>query len=198
MMLIEQTTVAAAALPLAQFKAHLRLGTGFADAGDQDAYLETLLRAALAAIEARTGKVLISRSFSYVLYGWRRGGSQSLPVAPVRAVTEIRIVDRGGVAVPVAPERYHLLADAHLPVVRGTGGAMPGIPFEGSAEIDFEAGFGPDWAAVPEDLGHAVLLLAAHYYENRLEQTVGGGAMPFGIAALTDRWRRLRLTPGGA
>ncbi|MCE8441890.1 head-tail connector protein, partial [Rhodovulum sulfidophilum] len=56
MMLIEQTRVPGAALPLAQFKAQLRLGTGFAGEENQDAYLEALLRAAIAAVEARTGK----------------------------------------------------------------------------------------------------------------------------------------------
>jgi len=197
MMLIEQTRVPGAALPLAQFKAQLRLGTGFAGEENQDAYLEALLRAAIAAIEARAGKALIARSFSYELQGWRQSDRQVLPVAPVQAVTGIRLVDRNGTAVPVPPGRYRLVADTHAPQLRGMGGTMPGIPFEGSARIDFEAGFGADWAAVPEDLGHAVLLLAAHYYENRLEQPTGKGAMPFGVAALTDRWRPLRLTPGG-
>ncbi|MGB8623245.1 MAG: hypothetical protein WCD16_10540, partial [Paracoccaceae bacterium] len=63
MMLIEQTAVPAAALPVSQFRDHLRLGTGFADDGAQDALLEATLRAAMAALEGRTGKVLLSRPF---------------------------------------------------------------------------------------------------------------------------------------
>ncbi len=62
MMLVEQTTVPGAALPVAEFKDHLRLGTGFADDGVQDGVLEAYLRAAMAAIEARTGKILLTRS----------------------------------------------------------------------------------------------------------------------------------------
>ena len=50
MMLVEQTTVPTAALPVAEFKDHLRLGTGFADDGVQDDVLETYLRAAIATI----------------------------------------------------------------------------------------------------------------------------------------------------
>ncbi|NHX27193.1 hypothetical protein HA397_24790, partial [Escherichia coli] len=46
MMLIEQTTVPANALPVAQLRDHLRLGTGFADDGAENALLEALLRAA--------------------------------------------------------------------------------------------------------------------------------------------------------
>ena len=59
MMLVEQTTVPTAALPVAEFKDHLRLGTGFADDGVQDDVLEAYLRAAIATIEARTSLSLI-------------------------------------------------------------------------------------------------------------------------------------------
>ncbi len=64
MMLVEQTSVPVAALPVAEFKDHLRLGTGFADDGVQDSVLESYLRASMAAIEARTGKVLITRGYT--------------------------------------------------------------------------------------------------------------------------------------
>ena len=61
MMLTEMTTVPGAALPVQAFKDHLRLGTGFSDDGMQDGLIEAYLRAAIAAIEGRIGKVLIAR-----------------------------------------------------------------------------------------------------------------------------------------
>ena len=70
-MLIEETAVPQAALPVNEFKAHLRLGTGFSDGDVQDMVLESFLRAAIAAIEARTGKILVERSFSWTLTRWR-------------------------------------------------------------------------------------------------------------------------------
>lgn len=85
-MLIEQTTVPALALPIAKFKDHLRMGTGFADDAVQDAVLESYLRSAMAAVEARTGKVLIERSFMWSLTAWRALGEQAFPVAPVTAI----------------------------------------------------------------------------------------------------------------
>ena len=63
MMLIEQTGVPTAALPVQEFKDHLRLGTGFADDTVQDALVEAYLRAALAAIEGRIGKALLPAIF---------------------------------------------------------------------------------------------------------------------------------------
>ncbi|MGC1487410.1 MAG: hypothetical protein WA784_06440, partial [Albidovulum sp.] len=71
MMLIEQTGVLTAALPVQEFKEHLRLGTGFADDTVQDTLAETYLRAALAAIEGRIGKALLERDFLLTLSRWR-------------------------------------------------------------------------------------------------------------------------------
>ena len=64
MMLIEETNVPDAVLPVEAFRMHLRLGTGFAQDGLQDPVLRSFLRAAMAAVEARTGKVLIIRRFA--------------------------------------------------------------------------------------------------------------------------------------
>ena len=66
-MLIEETTVPDAALPVDEFKAHLRQGTGFGEDTLQDEVLRSFLRASIAAIEARTGKVLMERAFSWTL-----------------------------------------------------------------------------------------------------------------------------------
>jgi len=71
MMLVEETTVPQSALPVATFKDHMQMGSGFSDDGIQDAVLEGFLRAALAAIEARTGKITIERTFSVTFTDWR-------------------------------------------------------------------------------------------------------------------------------
>ncbi len=197
MMLIEQTTVPLAALPVSQFKDHLRLGTGFADDGAEDALLEALLRAAMAAIEARIGKVLLERSFLWTLTAWREAARQALPVAPVSAITELKLVDRNDVETVIVPAQYVLERDTHRPVVAAVGTILPQIPLGGRAELSFDAGFGPDWASVPADLAQAVFLLSGHYYEHRQEAADGAGAMPFGVTSLIERWRTVRILGGG-
>ena len=92
MMLVEESRVPDAALPLAEFKEHLRLGSGFADEDVQDGLLASYLRAALAAIEARTGKILIERSFVWTVTGWRDGEAEALPVAPVNALIDLTLM----------------------------------------------------------------------------------------------------------
>ena len=98
MMVIEETQVPDAALPLAALKRQLRMGSGFEEDGLQEDVLLSFLRAALAAIEARTGKALLTRSFLWTHHGWRDAEAAVLPLAPVVAVSRLTLVDRYGVA----------------------------------------------------------------------------------------------------
>ncbi len=198
MMLIEETAVPQAALPLAEFKTHLRLGTGFSDDGIQDAVLESFLRAAVATIEARTSKILIERSFSWTLSIWRDVSGQALPIAPVSAITSVILRDRADDEEMIDPSHYRLEMDTHRPVLRSAGAILPAIPPGGTAEVGFVAGLSADWAGLPADLGQAVLLLAAHYYEHRNETALGSGCMPFGVTSLIERYRNVRIFGGGA
>ena len=147
MMLSEETTVATSALPIAALRDHLRLGTGFADIGAQDAALEGYLRAAIAAIEGRTAKALIAREFKLVVSAWRRDPVQTFPISPVASVSALRLVDRAGDALVVDSARYRLMPDIGRPRLEAVG-LFPAIAQGGQAEIEFTAGFG-DWADVP-------------------------------------------------
>lgn len=198
MILIEDTAVPLAALPLDEFKAHLRLGTGFSDGDVQDPVLESFLRAAVSAIEARTGKALIARDFTWTVNRWRDPEGQVLPISPVTALIGLVLRDRDGMEETVDPASYRLEAHTHRPVLRPKGSLLPAIPTGGSAVLSFTAGMGAAWGALPADLGQAVLLLAAHYYEYRHETALGGGCMPFGVTSLIERYRDVRLHMGGA
>lgn len=196
MMLNEVTAVPSAVLPVAEFRDHLRLGTGFADSGAEDAALQSYLRAALAAIEGRTAKALISRDFMLSLAAWRGADAQPLPIAPVRSVSAMRLVDRAGGVSVVAADLYRLVPDMARPRIEAPGGMLPAIPNAGTVEIDFTAGFGPAWGDLPVDLAQAVFLLAAQYYEMRHDGAGEGAAMPFGVMALIERWRTVRVLGG--
>lgn len=196
MMLIEETAIADAALPVDQFKAHLRLGTGFAEDNVQDEVLKGFLRAAIAAIEARTGKVLIERGFSWSLSGWRDPAGEVLPMAPVAAVDTVTLTDAAGGTTLAGADSYRLEPDSQRPRLRPAGAALPKVATGGSVKIAFTAGMSGDWGGLPADLGQAVLLLAAHYYEYRDETALGAGCMPFGVTSLIQRYRVVRLGSG--
>lgn len=198
MMLTELTSVPGTALPVQALKDHLRLGSGFTDDGMQDTLIEAYLRAAMAAIEGRTAKVLIARSYRLVLEDWRQGNEQPLPVAPVSAVTAVRIVDAAGAETAIADDRWRLVADMARPKLAAVGVLLPTVPMDGRAEVEFTAGFGAVWSAVPADLAQAVLLLAAEYYESRHETAAAPAGLPRAVQALIERWRTVRVLGGGA
>jgi uncharacterized phiE125 gp8 family phage protein len=200
MVLTEVSAPPAAALPVRAFAGHLRLGSGFADDGAEDAVLELCLRAAMAAIEARLSRALLARDFSWTVSRWREEASQGMPIAPVRGVASITLVEADGAETAVDPEAWSVLRDAERPRLVGRfGRSLPRIPRSGHAEIRFSAGFGEEWEAVPGDLRQAVFLLAAHFYENRAG---GGGAvagsMPFGVLVLLEAYRATRIGGGAA
>ena len=197
MILTEVSAPPAAAVPVRAFAEHLRLGTGFADDGSEDAVLELYLRAAMAAIEARLGRALLARDFAWTVTRWREDASQGLPIAPVRSV-------EGGHADRRRGRRDRgrsggLVGAARQPAAaagRAFGRNLPRIPRSGHAEIRFTAGFGEAWDDVPADLRQAVFLLAAHFYENRAEGGAIGGSMPFGVLVLIEAYRATRIGGG--
>ncbi|EAR51082.1 hypothetical protein OG2516_04269 [Oceanicola granulosus HTCC2516] len=197
MMLIEETTVPQGALPVADFKEHLRLGTGFSGDALQDGVLESYLRAAMAAIEARTGKILIEREFTWTLTFWRERDRQVLPVAPISAISGITLVDAAGGQTALPNDAWHFEHDMARPSIRAAGAHLPAIPAGGFARLGFLAGFGPDWTDLPADLAQAVRLLAAHYYEYRHDSAPGARGLPYSVNALLERYRSVRLTGGG-
>ena len=123
MILEEQAPVPLAELPVTEFRAHLKLGTGFSDDAAQDSVLEPILRSALAAIEARTSKVILARSFCWKLVSWRGVLKEEFPVAPVNAITQLRIMEPGGGVQVIAPERYRLERDDLVSALRAADGS---------------------------------------------------------------------------
>lgn len=195
-MLIEETTVPQEALPVDRFKAHLRLGTGFDGDALQDEVLASFLRAAMSAIEARTGKILIARAFRLTLANWSDRGCQVLPVAPVNAMTQVALVDAAEAETEIALSSFRLEQDSQRPRLCPVTLSLPTVPTNSSVRLRFTAGYAEDWEGLPADLGQAVLLLAAHYYEYRNETALGDGCMPFGVTSLVQRYRPLRIAPG--
>jgi uncharacterized phiE125 gp8 family phage protein len=195
MLLTEETPVPSAALPVEEMKDHLRLGSGFSDDALQDGLIESYLRAALAAIEGRIGKMLFRRRFLWVLECWR-DDEQALPVAPVSGIVSVTLVDMAGGEIVVSAASYRLISDLHRPRLAGKGTALPTIPNDGTVRIVFDAGFGPAWTDVPVDLRQAVLLLAGEYHEHRHDDAAQAAGLPFGVVTLIERWRTVRILGG--
>ncbi len=195
MMVMEEGPLPEAVLPVQELRDQLRLGA--ADAGTADGLLATHLRAAMAAVEARTGKVLIRRPFRLRLADWYGVEGLPLPLAPVSAVDELAMLGVDGTRQVVDPALWRLAEDLHRPRIVALGGWRPVVPDGGGVEIGLTAGFAATWQGVPADLRHAVMLLAARYHEDRVEGGYGGAnPLPFGVTALIEPYRSVRILGG--
>jgi len=193
MVINELNAVPSVDLPISEFSDHLHLGTGFADDGSQNSVLENYLRAALATIEARTGKSIFERRFQWITYQWSDPGRQGLPLAPISQIEEVKTVTLAGVETIAPPVSYGLIKDSIRPCIVSLSGKLPAIPNEGHAEAILVAGYGPQWADVPADLRQAVLLMATYFFENRTGHG-NGTDLPPAVVALIETYRPMRLS----
>ncbi|MEM9145796.1 MAG: hypothetical protein AAGC57_06320 [Pseudomonadota bacterium] len=185
-------TAPPAALPIdaSTLALHLRLGEGFGAPTEETQLLETYIRGATAHVERRTGLALVTRSLVLRTTAWSRAGHLALPIGPVAAIASFEITDG---ATPVALEAGDYVLEPGTQGQRLTGpacGALPAIPGGQRAEIAFDAGFGTA-ADVPADLVEAVMLLAAHFYEDRTGATPPG--LPPAVAALVRPHHTVRI-----
>lgn len=178
-------------VPAARLAEHLRLGSGFAEPSAEESLLELYLAAATAHVEARIGQALIARDYRLTVSAWDRAGHVVLPVGPVAALASAAFTGPGG-TVALDLGEIELAPGRTRQRVSGPGGApLPPMPAGHAADFGFTAGHGATPEEIPSDLAEAVLLLAAHFYDDRAGQAAPG--LPEAVAALLARHGPVRL-----
>lgn len=196
MMMVEITTTPLAALPLEAFAAHLRLAEGFEAIPGQAERLENCLRGSIAALEARVGKALITRSFALRVTRWTSADSLTIPMAPVASIEAVKVV-RGGGLEDVLPENsYSVQPDMHRPRLVSRAGAFPMLSGDASVEVTAAMGYGPSWDDVPAALQQAVMILAEVFFEEGLTRAAAGHELPCGVCLLVEPFREIRIGGG--
>lgn len=152
-------------LLLDEIKAHLRI-----DHADEDGLLDSMRIAVRVAVEDFLRRALIDQRWQRVLDRWP-DGPVSLPRPPLLSVTEIRIAQADGEMSVVSPQIYRVENRAEPGfVLPRPGQRWPSSAMTRAAiEIDYTAGYGPDWNAVPGPIRQAMLMLLASYYDNRAD-----------------------------
>ena len=182
----------------AEAMAHLRL-----DSEEELAQLHGAVRAARNAVESWTGRALITQSWRLVLDVWPGavGGSPArfieMPKPPLISVQQVALFNDADQQ-SVYDAAFYFVDAASAPgrlVLRNTAEAPVAQRAANGLQIDFTCGYGAAPGDAPPPLRQAVLMLAAHYFENRevLRQPGGGEALPFGLAAMLAPYRIVRL-----
>lgn len=179
-------------LSLSDVKAHLRID-GTAD----DILLGSLILTSRLHIEAALGLALITQGQKWTIDRWpEEGRVVALPVRPVQSISSISIIDAMGAPLVVVPETYELDGAAIPARIIRKGAVWPGAgqDFLG-IEVDLVAGFGNAASDVPEPIRQALLLLVAHWFENRDPVEIGStrASVPDAVSDLLQPFRQVRL-----
>ena len=179
-------------ITLTDAKSHLR-----ADTSAEDTLIQSLIMASRLHIEAALDLTLITQSWRLRLDSWPRSGTLVLPLRPVEELTAVRVhvdddtietLDVDDFILDGTPNPARL-------VWRGTGTAPLSPIAANGIEIDFVAGYGDAPSDVPQPIRQALLLLVAHWYENREPVEIGATAtvIPGSVSSLLSLYRRRRL-----
>jgi uncharacterized phiE125 gp8 family phage protein len=153
---------------LAEVKTRLRID----DASD-DAGVTRLIASATKHAESITRRAFVTQSWALTLDAFP-AGSISLPLPPLQSVEEITYIDSTGATLTLATTEYlvdkngmigmiHRAYNKQWPITRTQPMAV---------RIKFTAGYG-NATAVPSDLASAMMLLVAHWDQNREPVVVG-------------------------
>lgn len=177
---------------LAEAKAHLRI-----DTDDEDGLLASLITSARLHIEAHLNVVLLNQSWSVYFDSWPDDGVVVLPMAPLVSVNAVSIRSEQGDATIISDNNYYADISGRTPrLVRSRTGVWPPPKRKaGGIEITLTAGYGEEPEEVPQNIRQAILLLTAHWFENRELVSLSDRFVdvPAAVFALLQPYRRARL-----
>lgn len=156
-----------------------------------DALLSALISAAESALDGprgALGRCMVTQVWQARFAGLD-GGELRLGLPDVQSVA-VRYHNAAGGETVIDPAAYFLIEDDSGAVVLFLSSQTPADlgdhpqPYA----VTVTAGFG-DASDVPSALKHAVLMMAASYYEHREGLKDGGGEIPFGVDQLIAPYR---------
>lgn len=174
----------------AELKAQARITTD-----DDDTLISRIITVARQQCELISERIFIDTVFDQ----WWDGFPNEfvLPRTPVDSITSITYTDTNGTTQTVSSSVY-TLDNNHIPerIILAFEQSWPTDTraIDKVVKIRWKAGYGTATTDVPEHMRHAVLLLAAHYYENREAFTTDNlRQVPEGVRCLLATDGRMTL-----
>jgi uncharacterized phiE125 gp8 family phage protein len=185
------TPPTALAVTLDEAKTHLRV---------EDSESDALIVGYIGAAQDQLGYV--GRAFAPATYALDLSFLPfrvELPIAPVRAISAVKVTDTSGTETTLSPSLYKLFVRTNgIGEVRlAAGQSWPPMRGDlGSASIEFTAGYDPD--ALPPGLRAAILLITGRLFEERSDstQTMGARRVAPLLGPVDDLVAPFRISPG--
>lgn len=166
----------------------------------EDDLLDALIAAAREHAETFTSRALLTQTWDIYLDDWPSGDYIELPYPPLQSVTSVTYTDSDGTTNTFAATSYSVDTDSEPGrVVLDYGESWPSVTLatKNPIKVRFVAGYGNERSDVPQPIKQALLMLIAHWFENR-EATVvssrltqAGSELPFAFNALLWPYRIL-------
>lgn len=177
---------------LEEAKAHCRV-----DVVDDDTVIVALIDAAIAHLDGWVGvlgRCMVNQVWRINLGDWPRCGIIRLPFPDVSAAV-IKYFDADNVEQTVSASLFERLEDERGVFINlGDAFTFPTVFDDRSdgVKVEFTAGYGAAAASVPAVLRTAILMIVAHWYENRETSAPGSlTEIPFGASMLIAPFRRV-------
>lgn len=156
---------------------------------DDDTFIGTLITAARRYAEQHCRRAFVNQTWDLYLDDWPGDDYIVIPRPPLVSVTHVKYTDSGNTVNTWAAANY--IVDSYREpgrVVLGYGISWPTATLRPTSAINVQyvAGYGAAAANVPQEIKQAILLLVAHWYENREAVLVGSisKATEFAVNAL--------------
>lgn len=157
---------------------------------DDDVLINGLIVAARNYVEEYLQRALITQTWRLTLDDWYVWEIR-LPRPPLLAISSITYLDTGGTVQTLSSSIYRVSTDSQPGVVVPEWGEVwPPIRNQVDAiKITYTAGYG-DASDVPQAIKHAMLMLVAHWYENREAVSQNAGQeVPLAVQNLLNPYR---------
>ena len=176
------------------------------DHDEQDDVIDLLIDAATTHLDGWTGT--LGRALCEQT--WRQDYDDfcsrlRLPLGPVISLASVKYIDTDGAEQTVSAAEYTLRTDSLGSYVEfGSDYSFPALnAAEAAVSVQFVAGYADSGegenrvSTVPAAIKHAIVLLVAHWFENREAVMTGQGsaavALPMGVDALLAPYRRIHI-----
>ena len=177
-----ELVTAPVALPisLAEAKSQLRV-----EHNDDDTIISRLISVAVSYVDAQgaLGACMMTQTWGQWL--GQNPSTVTLLLGPVQTVSAIKYYDTNNALQTDTLSNYNVLGTSGRTVVSPKTGFSWPTTFQrdDAIKIEYVIGYGATRADIPSSVRHALLMLVAHYYENREIELVGVNSktLPFGF-----------------